>query len=149
MLQSVCYPGDSRTIVLCVFLLRFLFFVGCPELIQGDQTQDVIKPAECETMRISTSSPIEYPSTPEKAYYLLAFEPGGMATTSLVGLDASSLHWQVRHPAGENIISLHTARNAIACSAPISCSRLPTPPRARRLPRHVLRRSPDATYRNP
>ncbi|KAF8840448.1 hypothetical protein BDN67DRAFT_642479 [Paxillus ammoniavirescens] len=66
-------------------------------------TQEVIKPAECETMRISTSSPIKSPSTQERAYYLLAFEPGGIATTSLVGLDASSLHWQVRHPAGSQL----------------------------------------------
>ncbi|KIJ05637.1 hypothetical protein PAXINDRAFT_93197 [Paxillus involutus ATCC 200175] len=72
-------------------------------------------------MRISTSSPIEYPSTPERAYYLLAFEPGGMATTSLVGLDASSLHWQVRHPAGSQLLL------ALVDSLGTSFGVLPTP----------------------
>ncbi|KIK81565.1 hypothetical protein PAXRUDRAFT_155821, partial [Paxillus rubicundulus Ve08.2h10] len=72
-------------------------------------------------LRISTSLPTEYPSTPERAYYLLAFEPGGMATTSLVGLDASSLHWQVRYPAGSQLLL------ALVDSLGTSFGVLPTP----------------------
>ncbi|KAF9221067.1 hypothetical protein BS17DRAFT_712566 [Gyrodon lividus] len=72
--------------------------------MQAKQTQEVNQLAECETVKISPSSAMENPSTPERAYYLLVFEPGRMATTSLVGLDASSLHWQVRYPAGTQLL---------------------------------------------
>lgn len=33
-------------------------------------------------------------------YYMFAFEPGGVPTTSPVGINASSLSWQVKHRRG-------------------------------------------------
>ena len=33
-------------------------------------------------------------------YYMLAFQPGGVTTRSLLGTDPANLQWTVDHPAG-------------------------------------------------
>lgn len=35
-------------------------------------------------------------------YYLMAFEPDGISTTTFVGVDHSNLTWQVNHAAGQS-----------------------------------------------
>ncbi|KAH7886630.1 hypothetical protein F5I97DRAFT_1021469 [Phlebopus sp. FC_14] len=60
---------------------------------------------ECETLAISIS-----PSNGNSSnvgmgpYYLLAFEPSGTSTTTLLGHTPSSLRWQVTHSIGSQLL---------------------------------------------
>ncbi|KAI0942404.1 hypothetical protein AcW1_003046 [Taiwanofungus camphoratus] len=60
---------------------------------------------ECQNMSIivesitSNASAIGMPP-----YYLIAFEPGGVPTTSLVGSDPSHLSWRVNHKSGSALM---------------------------------------------
>ncbi|KIJ67402.1 hypothetical protein HYDPIDRAFT_84256, partial [Hydnomerulius pinastri MD-312] len=61
---------------------------------------------ECESLNISLS-PASLSGLGKAPYYLLSFEPGGIAATTPVssGLDSSSsLQWQVRHRAGSQLV---------------------------------------------
>ncbi|KAH7914903.1 hypothetical protein BJ138DRAFT_999013, partial [Hygrophoropsis aurantiaca] len=59
--------------------------------------------AECDTIDLSIHSS-ENSDTREGPYYILAFEVGGVSTSSFIGVNADSLRWQVNHPAGSWLV---------------------------------------------
>ena len=98
---------------------------------------------ECETLSISLSPETNNPSGGEISYFILALEPGGNATMSLVGHEPSSLQWTIQRPAGAIVIIPHYGSVLSDGSSRYSAFR-----RAFGLFRHILRGSPSHVHGN-
>ncbi|KAH7919675.1 hypothetical protein BV22DRAFT_1133673 [Leucogyrophana mollusca] len=99
---------------------------------------------ECDTMDLSVSASESAAMGP---YYILAFEAGGVSTTSLAGVGAQSPRWQVNHPTGSQLLLsmidskgnsggvLHTLFTVQRSHSNTTPSCLPPPPTSRSYPK--------------